>query len=69
MTRVRVELRSCNQGRRENDAFALSATLAVNCGITIAYGIIKSKNNRSVFESHNFLTDFRMFQILASIIQ
>ena len=27
MTRVRVEPRSCNQGRRENDAFALSATL------------------------------------------
>ena len=27
MTRVRVEPRSCVQGRRENDAFTLSATL------------------------------------------
>ena len=27
MTRVRVEPRSCDQGRRKNDAFALSATL------------------------------------------
>ena len=36
MTRVRVEPRSCDQGRRKNDAFALSATLpTADAGIVV----------------------------------
>ena len=30
VTRVRVEPRSCDQGRRENDALAISATMLTN---------------------------------------